>query len=79
MNILERLRKNQVEFSRVCKRDMADIIEETKRNRKRGVALENNKHKCPNCGGSLYHSREGGTNRICCTKCYFFEVVPYER
>ena len=74
-NILERLRKNHVEFCRVAKRDADAIIEETKRNRQRGVGLENNKHKCPNCGGSLYSVKDTGAHRIYCTRCYFFETV----
>lgn len=75
VNIMDRIKTNHAEFVRVARRDVKEIVRETKRNRQLGIDMGLNVHKCPNCGGGLYAKRENGVTRICCTRCQLFEII----
>lgn len=75
VNIMDKIRKNHGLFVKAARRNAKAIIKETRQNRMRDIDMNQNTHKCPNCGGGMYAKKEHGVVRICCSRCQLFEIV----
>lgn len=77
--VLGRIRDTQPMFARMAKEHAKEIVEETKRNKKRNADNRKNTYRCPLCGGGLYAygKCDHGVQQIRCTGCNLFESVKY--
>lgn len=78
--MLKRVDKAHEVFVMMVNEHKNEIISETKEKQEnRNNNMENNKYRCPLCGGGLYAQTKYGITRIVCTHCYLSEVVKAKK
>lgn len=75
--LLESIRDRHKRFCRKAHDEVLEIVLNTNKNRKHGLAeIKYNSHRCPLCGGGMYaKGKTKGYIKIACTNCNLSEVV----
>jgi hypothetical protein len=81
-SVLARIRAAHPEFVKTARKNVEDIVADTKRIRDAHDDVRSKaKHRCPLCGGGLFAYGKNKNKNIVvirCTGCEFVEAIPYE-